>query len=95
MADTMTVADNAARDAAAIVASLRRGDTDSALLLASFYNGDARASEALCMAFAAFANACLTTIDNVREHFHVKDGVVLPSGDDVLRSVMLRLTEPQ
>jgi hypothetical protein len=84
---------DAAKDAAAIVAALRKGDTESALLLAGFYTGDLPASEALCMAFAALANACLNTIDNVRDYFNVTDGVVLPSGDDVLKTVIMKLAE--
>ena len=93
MNDTVSVTENAMKDAVAIVASLRKGDTDSAMLLTSFYRDDPRATEALCMAFAAFATGCLDTIDNVGQQFHVSDGVRLPSGDDVLKSVMLRMTD--
>lgn len=90
-ADTATV-DNATRDAIAIVASLRKGDKDSASLLLGFYT-DPKETSALCGALAAFAAACLTTIDNVREHFHVTGGVILPSGDDMLKTVMLKLAK--
>lgn len=88
---TDIVLDGATKDSVAIVASLRKGDMDSAQLLLQFYDNNPVAQSALCGSFAAFACACLATIDNVREHFHVTDGIVLPSGDDVLKSVLLKL----
>jgi hypothetical protein len=92
--DTTSVVDNAARDASALVASLYKGDVESYSLLIQFYQDDTKAQAALCGSLAAFASACLTTIDNVRDHVLVSDGVMIPSGENVLKSVMVRLAVP-
>ena len=84
--------DNATRDAVALVASLRKNDKDSASLLLGFYTGAADQA-ALCASPAALACACLATIDNVRDRFHVTDGLILPSGDEVLKTVAMKLAK--
>jgi hypothetical protein len=89
MSDT-TVVNDAAKDAAALVASLYKGDTDSASLLLGFYSKPEEMA-ALSSSLAAIACACLKTIDNVRGHVLISDGVMLPSGDDVLKTVMMKL----
>ena len=93
--DTVSVNENALKDAVAVVASLRKNDTESAGMLLGFYERDAKAQAALCGALAAFAVACLATIDNVRDHVLVSDGAMLPSGSDVLKTVMLKFGESQ
>jgi hypothetical protein len=79
---------NASRDAVSMVASLRKGEPGNALVLAALYRGDERALEALCMALAALANACLTMVDTVP----LANGVSFP-GDAMLKSVMMSLAE--
>jgi hypothetical protein len=91
----VSVEDDATRDACAIVASLRSGNMDAYELLAGFYESDAKAQTVLCGALAAFATACLATIDKVSNSVLVTHGVVMPSGDDVLKTVMLKLSEPK
>jgi hypothetical protein len=86
------VTDNAARDSAALIASLYKGDKDSASLLLGFYS-EPKEMAALCASLAAFATACLTTIDNVRGHVLLADGAVLPSGDEVLKTVMVKVSQ--
>jgi hypothetical protein len=46
---------------------------------------------ALCGALAAFAAGCLKTVDKVRDHFQATDGVRLPSGEKVLKVVMVKM----
>ena len=92
MTDVMAIKD-AQRDAAALVASLYRNDVSAASLLLGFYSRPEQMAD-LCGALAAFSCACLKTIDNVRDHVLVSDGVVMPSGEEVLKSVMVRLAEP-
>lgn len=87
--DTTLVGD-AVKDAAALVASLYKGDIDSASLLLGFYSKPEEMA-ALCSSLAAIACACLKTIDNVRDHVLVSDGVMLPSGENVLKTVMIKL----
>jgi hypothetical protein len=88
MTDTMYL--DASKDAIAMIASLRKGDHGTALLLASFYKNDPRAIEALCMALAAFGSSLLTAVDGIRA---ATDAAVLPSGDAVLQSVMMNLAD--
>lgn len=85
------VTDDAMRDSAALVASLYKGDTDSASLLLGFYT-DPEEMAALCGALAAFAAACLKTVDSVRDKVLVSDGVTLPTGDQVLKRVIVKMT---
>jgi poly-beta-hydroxyalkanoate depolymerase len=91
-ATAQATVDDATRDAVALVASLRKNDTDSASLLLGFYS-EAAEQAALCASLAALACACLATIDNVRDRFQVTDGLILPSGDEVLKTVALRLAK--
>jgi hypothetical protein len=91
MSETDTaVINNAARDGAALVAALYKGDTDSASLLLGFYSTPEEMA-GLSSALAAIACACLKTIDNVHDHVIVSDGVRLPSGLDVLKTVLIKL----
>jgi hypothetical protein len=94
MADAIDINGNAARDAAAVVALLHRGnpgDLASAELLMRFYNRDQVAQAALCGALAAFATAVLSTIDTIADELRTVHGVDMPTSRDVLSSVLTRL----
>jgi hypothetical protein len=93
MSDTLTVEQNAARDAAALVAALHKGDTDMVTILLSLYN-DREEMAALCGSLAAFANAILKIIDGIGEEIRTVHGISFPSSSQVLSSVLLRLAEP-
>jgi hypothetical protein len=82
---------DASRDAAAIVASLHKGDYDSALLLAGFYDNDLESSAMLSGALAAFATSVLSVIDQIGEEMRTTHGVEFPSSNAVLSSVLTRL----
>lgn len=95
MSDLLDVISNSARDSAAIVGALSRGDVESAQLLMSFYSNNSVAQAALCGSLAAFATALLRTIDSVGEEIRTVHGVAFPTSQQVLASVLVKLAEPE
>jgi hypothetical protein len=93
MSDTIDVASNAVRDAAAIIAAVHKGDTTSAHMLFSFYNTDLVAQAELVGALAGFAGGILKTVDAIADEVATVHGVSVPSSRQVLSGVLLKLGE--
>jgi hypothetical protein len=90
----MQIHDDAARDAVALVAALRRGNMDAYELLTGMYRGNTVAQDILCGALAALSTAILSTYDSLANRLLTEDGYSIPDSDAVLSSVMLRLAKP-
>jgi hypothetical protein len=89
MSDTLTVEENAPRDAA-----LFKGDVESASILLRLYERDPIGQAALCGALAALSAAVLKAVDGIREELATVKGIAIPSARDVLSGVLLRLADP-